>query len=101
MPPRARRAAAAPDGAAPWTRSGGRLVRRPVSGGALADAGVEQWLLPLVLALLPPVEIVRAQLVCWRWRLAARARDVWANADLTLRSSLAPRLSTVRGCFWR
>jgi hypothetical protein len=104
MPPRrAKRQAAAP--AAPrWTRQGGRLVRRapdapaavPAALSALQAVSSAAELLPLFLILLPPVEIVTAQLVCREWRDAARNPAVWAAADLSLASTFCVRVDPVR-----
>ena len=52
--------------------------------------------LELVLRFLPPLEIIRAQLVSRAWRGAARSPAVWIAADMSLRSTFSKRDDLVR-----
>ena len=70
-----------------WKREGGRLVRRaPAVAPAPRVQEFARLALELVLAMLPPLEIIRVQLVCRAGRDAARSHAVWVAADLSLRS---------------
>lgn len=95
---KARGSAPASHAAFAWTRAGGRLVRAPAAAPA-APAPVSCTTVPLLelcLALLPPLEIIRAQLVCRAWRGAARSCTVWSVADLSLRSTFKAKDRMVR-----
>ena len=96
-----RRSSAHGDARSQWKREGGRLVRRAAASAPaprVQDSARLAFELALerILAFLPPLEIIRSQLVCRAWRNAARSRAVWVAADLSRRSDFRVTVGMVR-----